>query len=82
MGIFFWIIFGFIVGILVKWIMLGKDGGGFIVIVILGIIGVVVGGWISILFGFGKVDGFNFGSFVVVVIGVLVVLFIYWKVCS
>ncbi len=55
--------------------MPGKDGGGFIVTVILGIIGAVVGGWISTLFGFGKVDGFNFGSFVVAVIGALVVLF-------
>lgn len=68
--------------ILAKWIMPGKDGGGFIVTVILGIIGAVVGGWISTLFGFGKVDGFNFGSFVVAVIGALVVLFIYRKVRS
>ena len=68
MGILSWIIFGLIAGILAKWIMPGKDGGGFIVTVILGIIGAVVGGWISTLFGFGKVDGFNFGSFVVAVI--------------
>ncbi|MBD3701182.1 GlsB/YeaQ/YmgE family stress response membrane protein [Klebsiella pneumoniae] len=74
--------FGLIAGILAKWIMPGKDGGGFIVTVILGIIGAVVGGWISTLFGFGKVDGFNFGSFVVAVIGALVVLFIYRKVRS
>lgn len=51
--------------------MPGKDGGGFIVTVILGIVGAVVGGWISTLFGFGKVDGFNFGSFAVAVIGAL-----------
>lgn len=82
MGILLWIIFGFIVGILVKWIMLGKDGGGFFMTILLGIVGVVVGGWISMLFGFGKVDGFNFGSFVVVVIGVIVVLFIYRKIKS
>ena len=74
MGILSWIIFGLIAGILAKWIMPGKDGGGFIVTVILGII--------STLFGFGKVDGFNFGSFVVAVIGALVVLFIYRKVRS
>lgn len=82
MGILLWIIFGFIAGILVKWIMSGKDGGGFFMIILLGIVGVVVGGWISMLFGFGKVDGFNFGSFVVVVIGVIVVLFIYRKIKS
>ena len=59
-----------------------KDGGGFIVTIVLGVIGAVVGGWISAFFGFGKVDGFNFGSFVVAVIGALVVLFIYRKIKS
>ena len=34
MGILSWIIFGLIAGILAKWIMPGKDGGGFIVTVI------------------------------------------------
>lgn len=43
MGIISWIIFGLIAGILAKWIMPGKDGGGFIVTVILGVIGAVVG---------------------------------------
>ena len=50
MGILSWIIFGLIAGILAKWIMPGKDGGGFIVTIILGIVGAVVGGWISTLF--------------------------------
>ena len=82
MGILSWIIFGLIAGILAKRITPGKDGGGFIVTVILGIIGAVVGGWISTLFGLVKVDGFNFGSFAVAVIGALVVLFIYRKIKS
>ena len=69
-------------GILAKWIMPGKDGGGFFMTIILGVVGAVVGGWISTFFGFGKVDGFNFGSFVVAVIGAIVVLFIYRKVKS
>lgn len=50
--------------------------------ILLGIVGAVVGGWISTLFCFGKVDGFNFGSFVVAVIGAIVVLFIYRKIKS
>ena len=82
MGILSWIIFGLIAGILAKWIMPGKDGGGFFMTILLGIVGAVVGGWISTLFGFGKVDGFNFGSFVVAVIGAIVVLFIYRKIKS
>ena len=80
MGILSWIIFGLIAGIIAKWIMPGKDGGGFIIPVVLGIVGAVVGGGSSTLFGFGKVDGFNFGSFVVAVIGAIVVLWIYRKV--
>jgi len=82
MGILSWIIFGLIAGILAKWIMPGKDGGGFILTVVLGVVGAVVGGYISTFFGFGRVDGFNFGSFIVAVIGALVVLFIYRKVRS
>ncbi|MFT4289808.1 GlsB/YeaQ/YmgE family stress response membrane protein, partial [Enterobacter sp.] len=46
------------------------------------ITGRTAGEWISTLFGFGKVDGFNFGSFAVAVIGALVVLFIYRKIKS
>ena len=54
MGIISWIIFGLIAGILAKWIMPGKDGGGFIVTVILGIIGAVVGGYDAIHQGCGS----------------------------
>lgn len=43
MGILSWIIFGLIAGILAKWIMPGEDGGGFIMTIILGIIGALVG---------------------------------------
>ncbi|EBP0013778.1 GlsB/YeaQ/YmgE family stress response membrane protein [Salmonella enterica] len=80
MGIISWVIFGLIAGALAKWIMPGKDGGGLIITVILGIIGALVGGYISTFFGFGRVDGFNFGSFCVAVIGSLVVLFVYRKI--
>ncbi|MBK5142574.1 GlsB/YeaQ/YmgE family stress response membrane protein [Budviciaceae bacterium BWR-B9] len=75
-----WIVLGLIVGILAKWIMPGKDGGGFIVTVILGIVGALVGGYISSFFGFGTVDGFNIGSLVIAVLGALLVLFIYRKI--
>ncbi|MBK5072741.1 GlsB/YeaQ/YmgE family stress response membrane protein [Budviciaceae bacterium CWB-B4] len=82
MGFIAWIVLGLIVGILAKWIMPGKDGGGFIVTVILGIVGALVGGYISSFFGFGTVDGFNIGSLVIAVLGALLVLFIYRKIKS
>ncbi|MDL2269594.1 GlsB/YeaQ/YmgE family stress response membrane protein [Desulfosarcina sp. OttesenSCG-928-A07] len=79
MGILSWIIFGLIAGALAKWIMPGKDGGGIIITMLLGIVGAVVGGWIATFLGFGKVTGFNVGSLVIAVVGALVVLFIYGK---
>lgn len=82
MGILSWIIFGLIAGIIAKLIMPGKKNVGIIVTIILGIVGAVVGGYISTFFGFGKVDGFNFGSVVVAVTGAIVVLYIYNKVKS
>ena len=44
MGIIAWIIFGLIAGIIAKLIMPGRDGGGFFLTCILGIVGAVVGG--------------------------------------
>ncbi|MGX5089517.1 GlsB/YeaQ/YmgE family stress response membrane protein [Enterobacter sp. UPMP2052] len=75
-------IFGLIAGIIAKWIMPGKENVGIIFTIILGIVGAVAGGYISTFFGFGKVDGFNSGSFVVAVTGAIVVLYIYNKVKS
>lgn len=82
MGIISWIVFGLIAGIVAKFLMPGRDGGGFILTIVLGIVGAVVGGWISTALGYGTVDGFNLGSFVVAVIGALVVLFIYRKIAK
>lgn len=51
MGILSWIIFGLIAGILAKWIMPGKDGGGFFMTILLGIVGAVVDMVIAISVG-------------------------------
>ncbi len=81
-GILSWIILGLIVGILAKWIMPGKDGGGFIMTVVLGIVGAFVGGYISSLLGMGTVDGFNIGSIVIAVLGAIIVLAVYRKISN
>ncbi|MBD2811585.1 GlsB/YeaQ/YmgE family stress response membrane protein [Xenorhabdus sp. Vera] len=82
MGILSWIIFGLIAGILAKWIMPGNNSSGIIMTVILGIVGAVVGGYISTFFGMGKVDGFNFGSFIIAVVGAIIILFVYHKISN
>ena len=47
MGIFSWIILGIIAGALAKLILPGKQGGGIIVTMILGIVGAFLGGWLG-----------------------------------
>ena len=79
MGILSWIVFGLIAGILAKWIMPGRDGGGFIMTIIIGVAGAFVGGFIGSLIGFGGVSGFNIGSFLPAVCGALLLLFIFRK---
>ena len=51
-GIVGWIVFGLIVGVIGKLLMPGRDPGGMIVTVLLGILGAVVGGFIGRALGF------------------------------
>ena len=77
MGIIAWIIFGLIAGALAKLIMPGNDPGGFIITILLGIAGAIVGGFIGTALGFGDVTGFNFGSFLIAILGAIILLFLY-----
>ncbi|EBW5780174.1 GlsB/YeaQ/YmgE family stress response membrane protein [Salmonella enterica subsp. enterica serovar Schwarzengrund] len=78
MGIIAWIIFGLIAGVIAKLLMPGRNGGGFILTCILGIVGAVVGGWLATMFGIGgSISGFNLHSFLVAVVGAIVVLVIF-----
>jgi len=51
-GIVGWILFGLIVGVIAKLIMPGRDPGGIVVTMLLGIVGAVVGGFIGRALGF------------------------------
>ena len=80
MGFLSWIVLGLIVGLLAKWIMPGKDPGGIIITILLGIAGAFVGGFIGSLLGFGSITGFNIVSLVLAVAGALIILFIYRQI--
>lgn len=75
MGILGWILFGLIVGAVAKLVMPGRDPGGLIVTMILGIVGALVGGFIGRALGmYGPNQG---AGFVMSVIGAIVLLAIY-----
>jgi uncharacterized membrane protein YeaQ/YmgE (transglycosylase-associated protein family) len=52
MGILSWILFGLVIGIIAKLLMPGRDPGGFIVTILLGIAGALVGGFAGRAMGF------------------------------
>ena len=52
MAILSWILFGLVVGIIAKLLMPGRDPGGFIVTILLGIAGALLGGFIGRAMGF------------------------------
>jgi uncharacterized membrane protein YeaQ/YmgE (transglycosylase-associated protein family) len=72
-----WIVLGLVAGIIAKLLMPGRDPGGFIVTILLGIIGALVGGFLSTRLGFGDVTGFNLPSIIIAVLGAMLLLFIY-----
>ena len=69
------IVFGLIVGAIAKLLMPGRDPGGFIITILLGIGGAVFGGWISTMMGFGA-NGQSAG-WIMSILGAVVLLFIY-----
>jgi len=77
MGILAWIVFGLIAGALAKFIMPGRDPGGIIVTILIGIAGAVLGGFIGSYLGFGGVSGFDPRSLGIAIVGALVLLWLY-----
>ena len=76
MSILGWIILGLIAGFIASKIV-NKQGEGFILDVILGIVGSVVGGWLFAQFGGAGVTGFNLYSMFVAVVGAIIILVLY-----
>jgi uncharacterized membrane protein YeaQ/YmgE (transglycosylase-associated protein family) len=78
MGILGWIVLGLIAGAIAKLIMPGDDPGGIIVTMLLGIIGAVIGGFLgSRIFGIGLQTFWNLQTWIVAIIGSLILLIIY-----
>lgn len=70
------VVVGAIAGTLGKFIMPGKDPGGFVITILLGIAGAVVAGYIGNMLGFGDANGW-IGSIISATIGAIILLGIY-----
>jgi uncharacterized membrane protein YeaQ/YmgE (transglycosylase-associated protein family) len=75
MHIIGWILFGLVVGIVAKFLMPGRDPGGFVITALLGIVGALVGGFLGRAMGWYR-EGDPVGFFMAV-IGSIIVLAVY-----
>ena len=74
-GVLGWIVFGLIVGALAKLVMPGRDPGGIIITIILGIVGALLGGWIGRALGlYGPNDA---AGFFMALLGSIILLAVY-----
>lgn len=76
MGILIWIVFGGLVGWVASLLMHTDSQQGILLNVIVGIVGAVIGGWIMTFFGQSGVSGFNLYSFIVALIGAVVLIYV------
>ena len=75
MGILGWILFGLVVGAIAKLLMPGRDPGGIIVTMVLGIVGALLGGFVGRALGmYGENES---AGFIMALVGAVFVLFIY-----
>ena len=78
MGILGWIVLGLVAGAIAKAILPGRQAGGWIATLILGVVGALLGGFIgSAIFGIGLENFWSLQTWIVAIVGAIVVLLIY-----
>ena len=78
MGILSWIIFGLIAGAIAKALHPGKDPGGWIVTILIGVAGAFVGGWVGTkILGISIDSNWSFKGFAFAILGAILLLWIY-----
>ena len=75
MGVLGWILFGLVVGIVAKLLMPGRDPGGFIITILLGIAGAFLASWLGQAVGWYQAG--EGAGFIGAVVGAVIILIIY-----
>lgn len=78
MGIIAWVVLGLLAGAIAKMIMPGDDPGGFIITILIGIVGALLGGWLGgLIFGVELGGFFNLSTWILAIVGSLILLGVY-----
>jgi uncharacterized membrane protein YeaQ/YmgE (transglycosylase-associated protein family) len=81
MGFFGFLILGLIAGAIAKAILPGRQGGGWFITLLLGVVGALLGGLIGgLIFGRGLTEFFDLGTWLLAIAGSIIVLLIYGMV--
>ena len=81
MGFIAFLILGLIAGAIAKAILPGRQGGGWFITLILGVVGAFLGGWLGgMIFGSGLQEFFSIQTWLLAIVGSLIVLAIYGMV--
>ena len=83
MGILGFLILGLIAGAIAKAILPGRQGGGWVVTLVLGVVGAILGGWIgSLIFGGGLAEFLDIRTWLLAILGSIIVLLVYGAVTN
>ncbi|MER6051198.1 GlsB/YeaQ/YmgE family stress response membrane protein (plasmid) [Streptomyces sp. BHT-5-2] len=79
MGILAWALIGLLAGAIAKALMPGKDPGGCLITMLIGIAGGLLGGWLGkVIFGVHSINGFfHLSTWIAAIVGSLIVLLLY-----
>jgi uncharacterized membrane protein YeaQ/YmgE (transglycosylase-associated protein family) len=78
MGFFAFLILGLIAGAIAKLILPGRQGGGWFITLLLGVVGALLGGFLgNLLFGVGLEEFWSIQTWLLAIGGAIVVLLIY-----
>jgi uncharacterized membrane protein YeaQ/YmgE (transglycosylase-associated protein family) len=78
MGWLSFIILGLIAGVIAKLILPGRQGGGWFITLLLGVVGALLGGWLAgLIFGIGYDDFWSIQSWLIAIVGSIIVLLIW-----
>lgn len=85
MGLLTWILIGLVAGFIAEFILGGGSAiglRGLVMTTLLGVVGAIVGGLVSVKLGYGEVTGFNVRSLVIAVLGAIAVIFVFRALSS
>jgi len=75
MSLLAWIVLGLLAGLVAKMLVPGRDPGGCILTIVIGVVGALLGGWLSTLLGYGGLSGrLDWRNLIIATLGSVVLL--------